>query len=107
MMPQGGHSKGEAIITVTISLSEKSDLLRVQSGDVDERVEHCRHLFGVARTEIYDVAIRRIVTQDRAARERCEKQSFKLVDQRNGDDCCRGADIADDGKNMILFDQLP
>src|SRR5580700_1562565 len=107
MTLQGRHSQGKAGIAVTISLSEKSDLLWSQSSQVNERVEHRCRLLGVACAEIDYVAIRRIVAQDRTARERGEKQDFLFVDQRNRDGCCRGADIADDRKYMILFNQLP
>src|ERR1700738_298518 len=107
MTPQGIHSQDEAGITVTVSLSEKGDLLRLQSSDFDERVDHCCRLLGVACAVINDVAVWRIIAQDRTAREWSEKQRFLFVGQRNGDNCRRGPDIADDRENIVLFNQLP
>ena len=37
---KGDHSHGKADVNITISLSEKGDLLRFQSGDVDQRIDH-------------------------------------------------------------------
>src|SRR5580700_970597 len=101
MTLQGNHSKGEAAITVTISLSEKGDLLRLQSSDIDERVEHSCRLFGVSGAVIDDVAVRRIISQDRTAREGSKKQGLVFVGQWHGDERIGGADVADDGDNVI------
>src|SRR5260370_18113504 len=89
MTLQGSHSQGKAGITVTISLSEKGDLLRFQSSDLGKRIEHCCRLLGIAYAEINDVAIRRMVAQDRTAGKRSKKKGFLFVDQWNGDVCCR------------------
>src|SRR5258705_10637066 len=107
MTLQGNYSKGEAAVTVTISLSEKGDLLRLQSSGVDESVEQRCRLLGVPGAVIDDVAVRRIVSQDRTAREGSKKQGLIFVGQWHGDDCIGGADVAYDGDNVILFDQLP
>src|SRR5580692_1872686 len=104
---QGSHSEDESDIIVIISLSEKADLLRLQATYVDERVDHCCRLFGVASAEINDVAVRRVIAQDWTARVCGEKQRLLIVGQRNGDVCCWGAGIANDGDNLILFNQPP
>src|SRR5580693_1516285 len=95
-----------ADVNITISLSEKGDLLRFQSGDVDQRIDHFCRLFSVACAEVNDVVIRRMIAQDWTTRIRSEKQDPLIFGQRNGDDGCRGADIADDGEHVIFFNQL-
>src|ERR1700759_2096509 len=107
MALQGSYSQQKANILVIISLSEEGDLLRLQATYVDERIDHCCGLFGVASTEINDVAVRRVIAQDWTARERGKKQGLLIVGNWNGHDCCWSAGIANDGQNLILFNQLP
>src|ERR1700722_2372359 len=105
MTLQGNQPHGKTDIFVLISLSKKGYLFRSQSSDVYQRVDHCSCLFGIARPEIYDVAVRRIIAQNWTSRERSEKQRFLIVGQRHRDGCGRGANIADDGEDIILFNQ--
>src|ERR1700734_1504878 len=105
MALQGSHSQQKANILVIISLSEEGDLLRLQATYVDERIDHCCGLFGVASAEINDVPVRRVIAQDWAARERGKKQRPLIVGNWNGHDCCWGARIANYGQNLVLLNQ--
>ena len=71
------------------------------------RVDHRVCFLGVSSTEINDITVRRIIAQDRSASERSEKERLFFVGQRNGNDGCRSTDIADDGENIVFFNQLP
>src|SRR5260370_17851369 len=107
MPQQGSHYQDEAGIPVTVSLSDKGDLLRLQSSDVDERVDHCCRLLGVAFAVINAVAVWRIIAQDRTAREWSEKQRFLFVGQRNGGNSRSGPGVAPHFLTIVLFHQLP
>ena len=101
------HALVKAHVAVTISLCKKSDLLRFQTGNVNERIDHRGRLLGGAGTKINDVAIRGVISQDRSPRKRSEKQRFLLVRHGHGDDCGGASDIANNGEHIIVFDQLP
>src|SRR3954468_5354264 len=103
------HGAGDALepgVAVGVLLGEDGDLAGLEPADVDQPADDGGRLLGVARPVVEDVAVGRVLAQERRARESAEEEDLVLDRVRSGDRGGGSSDVADDTGDMALLDQL-